>query len=119
MATRKARPRSWSDEDKEQVTGLLRSFSEAPEVCAVMDCEEADLDALCKAAFGRSFEEYRDRQQSVGRALLNKAMMDSAISGTPKSIELMMRKYGDLDPVVIRHERRAAAKAAPAEKLEL
>lgn len=119
MAVMRKRPAPWSDDDKEQVTGLLRSFSDAKEVCAVMDCAEGDLDTLCKEAFGRSFDEYKDRQWSVGRALLNKAMMDSAIAGTPKSIELMMRKYGDLDPVVIRHERAAAKKAEPEEKLEL
>lgn len=119
MATRRKKPEPWSDEGKEQVTGLLRSFSGADEVCAVMGCATADLDALCKAAFGMSFDAYKDQQWAVGRALLNKAMMDSALSGTPKSIELMMRKYGDLDPVVIRHERKAAEKAEPKEKLEL
>lgn len=119
MATRRKKPELWSDEGKEQVTGLLRSFSGAAEVCAVMECAEADLDVLCKSAFGCGFEAYKDRQWAVGRALLNKAMMDSAISGTPKSIELMMRKYGDLDPVVIRHERKAKEKAEPKEKLEL
>lgn len=119
MATRRKRPDPWSEDDAEQVTGLLRSFSGPKEVCAVMDCAEADLDALCRAAFGRSFDAYKDQQWAVGRALLNKAMMDSAISGTPKSIELMMRKYGDLDPVVIRHERKEAAKAEKTEKLEL
>jgi hypothetical protein len=117
MAARKS-PKPWSDDDKEQVRGLLRSFSADAEVCAVMDCEPRDLDGLCRAAFGKGFEAYQRQQQAVGRALLNKAMMDSAISGTPKSIELMMRKYGDLDPVAAR-QARAAKKGEPAEKLEL
>ena len=89
----------WTDDDADQVRGLLMQFNGADEVCAVMDCEPADLDALCIGAFGGGFEETRAKFAAMGRAMLRKELMMQALNGNPKALDMMAREQLGMGPV--------------------
>lgn len=110
--------RTWSDEDVENVKGLLTSGSGADEVCAVTDCEPADLDRLCRAAFGRDFEGTRKRFQTMGHAMFNKSLFEAACGGNTKAMDMYARTCMGYDPVSA-HGKSARTEAAPRRRLEL
>lgn len=89
----------WSEDDVENVKGLLTSGSGADEVCAVTDCKPSDLDRLCKAAFGRDFDGTRKRFQTMGHAMFNKALFEAACGGNAKAMDMYARTCMGYDPV--------------------
>lgn len=82
----------WTDEQKDQVRGLLTRFCDAAEVCAVMDCATDDLDGLCRDAFGADFKSTMDRFSAQGRALLKKAQFDLAVNGDRGMLQVLGRE---------------------------
>lgn len=82
----------WTDEQKDQVRGLLTRFCDAAEVCAVMDCSADDLDGLARDAFGADFKATMDRFAAQGRALLKKAQFDLAVNGDRGMLQVLGRE---------------------------
>ena len=105
----------WTEEEAGKVVKMLRSFNDADAVAAVMDVPVADLDTLCKEAFGSTFEEVRAKQSSVGRAELRGVLLDQALNGNAKALDMLAREQLDMDPV----KRRTAAPKKPAKQLEM
>ena len=89
----------WSSNDAEQVRGLLMQFNGPAEVCAVLDCEPADLDGLCLDAFGLDFEGAREKFACMGRAMLRKELMMQALNGNPKALDMLAREQLGMGPV--------------------
>ena len=109
----------WSDEDIENVKGLLESGNGADEVCAVMDCEEKDLDRLCKAAFGRDFAATEKKYGLVGLAKVRMSRFKlGTVDGNPKMLEICSRTLGDYDPIST-HGKAKSVPSKPDKKLEL
>lgn len=109
--------RKWTQDEADQVRGLLQSYNDADAVCAVMDCKPEELDGLCRGAFGLGFEDAAHKYACIGDALLRKTLMQTALDGNPKSLDTMARKRLGTDPVASR--RKAAKDADQGEKLEL
>ena len=109
--------REWSDDDVENVKGLLTSGSGADEVCAVTGCEKRDLDKLCGKAFGRTFEDTKSRFNVVGRAMFNKALFEAACGGNAKAMDMYARTCMGYDPVSA--HGRSARGEPKTERLEL
>ena len=89
----------WTPQDAEQVRGLLMQFNGAEEVCAVLDCDPADLDGLCLDAFGLDFERARSKFSAMGRAMLRKELMMQALGGNPKALDMLAREHLGMGPV--------------------
>ena len=102
----------WSEKDIEQVRGLLMQFNGPDEVCAVLGCEPADLDALCLDAFGLDFEGARTKFAAMGRAMLRKELMMQALNGNPKALDMLAREQLGMGPVELRGKASAAQEAA-------
>ncbi len=109
----------WSEEDIENVKGLLTSGSGADEVCAVTDCRVADLDRLCKKAFGRDFSETKQRFQTVGHAMFNKSLFEAACAGNAKAMDMYARTVMGFSPGPPGRRKAEHAEPEPREKLEL
>ena len=109
----------WSDEDVENVRGLLTSGSGADEVCAVTGCEKKDLDRLCKKAFGRTFEDTKARFNVIGRAMFNKALFEAACAGNAKAMDMYARTVMGFSPGPPGRRKAEQAEPEPREKLEL
>lgn len=119
MTTSRSRA-AWSEEDAENVRGLLTSGSGADEVCAVTGCEPADLDRLCREAFGQGFEDTARRFQTVGHAMFNKALFEAACGGNSKAMDMYARTRMGYDPVASHgRARRDDGAAQGGERLEL
>ena len=110
--------REWSDEEKEDVKGLLESGSGAEEVCAVMDCEKKDLNRLCKAAFGLDFASTDRKYKLVGRAKLRASVYKSALDQNTKAQDMCMRTINGYDPIST-HGKAKSVPSKPEKKLEL
>lgn len=109
----------WSDEDVENVKGLLTSGSGADEVCAVTGCEKKDLDRLCKKAFGRTFEDTKARFNVIGRAMFNKALFEAACAGNAKAMDMYARTVMGFSPGPPGRRKAEQVEPEPREKLEL
>jgi hypothetical protein len=64
---------TWDDSQAERAAELLRQFNGREEVCAVLECADDDLDALCRDAFGMGFDEASAHFAAQGRAGLCRA----------------------------------------------
>lgn len=107
--------REWTDEEKEDVKGLLESGSGAEEVCAVMDCARKDLDHLCKAAFGLDFASTDRKYKLVGRAKLRASVYKSALDQNIKAQDMCMRNLDGYDPI----STHGKAQSVPSRKKKL
>lgn len=107
--------REWTDEDVENVKGLLTSGSGADEVCAVTGCEKKDLDKLCMKAFGRTFEDTKTRFNVMGRAMFNKALFEAACGGNAKAMDMYARTCMGYDPI----STHGKAQSVPSKKKKL
>lgn len=94
---------AWTPEEAEQVQGILSQFNGAPEVCAIMGCDVADLDALCEQAFGMSFERAKETFAAQGRALVRKAIFAAAMEGNTKALDMLAREQLGMGAVEIRN----------------
>lgn len=93
----------WDEGEAEQVRGLLTQFNDAAEVCAVMGCDIADLDTLCIGAFGMSFELSKKTFAAQGRAMLRRSLMQQALEGNMKALDMLSREQLGMGAVEIRH----------------
>lgn len=100
---------AWTEEDVQQVVGLLTTFNGADEVCAVLGCAKDGLDALSHAAFGMPFADAEEVFHSQGRAMVRKALFDQAMDGSAKALEMLAREQLGMGPVETR--KRVTAKA--------
>lgn len=89
----------WSSQDAEQVRGLLMQFNGPEEVCAVLGCDQADLDELSIGAFGIGFAKAREKFAAMGRAMLRKELMMQALNGNPKALDMLAREQLGMGPV--------------------
>ena len=105
MGARKAPLKRWSDEEKKQVEGLLTSFNGDREtVCAVIDCSDGDLDALCLDAFGIDFDACVHKYELIGKARLKSALFKSAEGGNAKAIDMLAREHLDMGATLTRKQ---------------
>lgn len=107
--------REWTDDDVENVKGLLTSGSGADEVCAVTGCEKKELDQLCKKAFGRTFEDTKTRFNVMGRAMFNEALFEAACGGNAKAMDMYARTCMGYDPI----STHGKAQSVPSRKKKL
>ena len=109
-----ARPQPWTEEQARTVENMLECFNDAEEVCAVMGCRKADLNWLCRQAFGVAFSVVRDKHHTIGRSLLRRAMFNAAIDGNAKALDTLAREHLGTGPVETRRRQAAKAKAEQA-----
>ena len=100
----------WTEDEVQQVVGLLTTFSGADEVCAVLGCRKSQLDKLSRAAFGMRFELARKKFSDQGRAMVRKALFEQAIEGSAKALDMIAREQLGMGPVETR--KRAEAEQA-------
>ncbi|MBO7685572.1 MAG: hypothetical protein J6V72_04270 [Kiritimatiellae bacterium] len=105
----------WSEQDAEQVRGLLMQFNGAEEVCAVLGCEECDLDGLSMGAFGLDFKSAKEKFAATGRAMLRKELMMQALNGNPKALDMLAREQLGMGPV----EQRAKHEDQPKQEAKV
>lgn len=103
----------WDDEQRAQVEGLLTAFNGDREtVCAVMGCQDEDLDNICLETWGIDFEAAVHKFELIGRARLRSALFKSAVNGNAKAIDLLSREHLDMGATLTRKakaEREAEA----------
>lgn len=99
----------WNEQEAAQVEGLLVQFNGAAEVCAVMKCDVADLDALCLDAFGMTFQTTKETFAAQGRALLRRSLFTQALEGNVKALDMLAREH--LGTGTRRKEREGSADA--------
>lgn len=103
----------WTNETKDKVESLLTQFCTPDEVCAVIGCDQADLDTLSRDAFGEDFAAVAERFAAVGRARLREAQAKLALSGDRAMLQVMGREYlGQESTVYKPKERKAEDKKA-------
>ena len=107
------RPTPWTDDEREQVIGILTSFNGADEVCAVMGCEVADLDRRCYQSFGEPFADLMERYHTVGRVKVRQALFDSAMHGNAKALDTLAREQLGIGPVEMRRKLSDAGSDKP------
>lgn len=105
----------WTPEESDKVLVLLRAFNDAEAVAAVMGVPVGDLDTLCREAFGADFESTSAKEQAVGRAELRRVLLEQALGGNAKALDMLARDQLNMDPV----KRRTAAPKKPAKQLEM
>lgn len=109
----------WDEDEAAQVEGLLTQFNGASEVCAVMGCQEKDLDALCKQAFNLTFEQTREHFAAQGRALVRRALMSEAMGGNMKAIDMLAREYLGMSPSDNKQNRKGTETTVRVTPLEV
>ena len=82
----------WDEHEADNVRGLLTQFNGAEEVCAVMGCEESQLDGLCLDAFQMDFATARATFSAQGRAMVRKTLMQQALDGNMKALDMLARE---------------------------
>ncbi len=96
---------SWDEGQAKQVEGLLTAFNGDREtVCAVMDCADGDLDALCMDAFGIDFDACVHKFELIGKARLKSALFKSAEGGNAKAIDMLAREHLDMGATLTRKQ---------------
>lgn len=109
----------WTEEQAGQARGLLTQFNGAAEVCAVLGCDEGDLDALCLAAFGADFERSMAMFQAQGRAMLRRQQFALAMEGDRAMLQTLGRQHLGQDPFKDHARARAAREADEDEGAEV
>ncbi len=89
----------WDERQQRNVAELLRQFNGADEVCAVTGCSPEELDAFSEDAFKCSFEEARSVFAAQGRAMVRQAIMQQALDGNMKAIDMICRDQMGMGPV--------------------
>lgn len=82
----------WDGQQADNVRGLLTQFNGAEEVCAVMGCEEGELDGLCLAAFSMDFATAKATFSAQGRAMVRRTLMQQALDGNMKALDMLARE---------------------------
>jgi hypothetical protein len=93
---------AWSPDEVAQVATLLRTFNGADEVCACLKCNPDELDDLCIAAFGVPFEQAQTVFAAIGRAELRQVLMQQAIDGNMKALDMLARSELGMGAVEVR-----------------
>ena len=101
---------SWSDEEVTEVAGLLRTFNGADEVCACLNCSPDDLDDLCLDAFNVPFEQAQMVFAAIGRSELRQKLMNEALSGNTRALEMLAREQLGMGAVEVRARQIAKDK---------
>lgn len=119
MASKRQRrhPDPWTDEQAEQVRGVLKAGSDAETVCALTDADPADLDWLCEQAFGMGFDAADRKFKLIGTALMNRSLFEAACDGNARSTDIWLRLNKGFSPLSAKQPRQE--KKEPTEKLEL
>ncbi len=89
----------WDEKQKVTVSELLRQFNDADEVCAVTGCSPDDLDAFSQDAFNCTFEQAKSVFAAQGRAMVRQALMQQAMEGNIKAIDMLARAQLGMGPV--------------------
>ena len=84
---------TWDDSQAERAAALLRQFNGREEVCAVLECADADLDTLCEDAFGMGFDEASAHFAAQGRAALRDAQISAALDGDRSMLLALGKQY--------------------------
>lgn len=92
----------WSKEEVDEVANLLRTFNGADEVCARMNCAPDELDDMCLDAFKVPFEQARVVFAAIGRSELRQTLMDKALSGDMKALDMLARSELGMGAVEVR-----------------
>lgn len=86
-------PEPWTPEQVKRVESLLKSFQNEPEdVCACLDCKKADLNYLCRQAFGLTFAQAVAKYGRQGKCEYWEAVRRAAIAEKPHNESL--KTYG-------------------------
>lgn len=106
----------WDEQQADNVRGLLTQFNGAEEVCAVMGCEESQLDCLCIAAFHMDFATAKATFSAQGRAMVRRTLMQQALDGNMKALDMLAREQLGMGAVetrrrVIQSDEEAKADA--------
>lgn len=89
----------WDERQQKNVAELLRQFNGADEVCAVTGCSPEELDELSMEAFKCSFEQARSAFAAQGRAMVRQSLMQQALDGNMKAIDMICRNEMGMGPV--------------------
>lgn len=89
----------WDERQQKNVAELLRQFNGADEVCAVTGCSPEELDAFSMDAFKCTFEEARSVFAAQGRAMVRQALMQQALDGDMRAIDMICRSEMGMGPV--------------------
>lgn len=95
----------WTDEQIDTVKNLLMNFNGASEVCAVLSCSADELDLYCLHAFNMDFNTTKDFYAARGRAALRQTLMDEALDGNVKALDMLAREQLGMGAVEIRKNR--------------
>ena len=82
----------WDEQQADNVRGLLTQFNGAEEVCAVMGCEESQLDGLCIASLHMDFATAKATFSAQGRAMVRRTLMQQALDGNIKALDMLARE---------------------------
>lgn len=93
---------AWTEEEVQQVVGLLTTFNGADEVCAVTGCDKSELDEFSRAAFDMDFETAKEHHHAQGRAMVRKALFEQALEGSAKALDMLARDQLKMGPVETR-----------------
>ena len=102
----------WDEKQKKNVAELLRQFTGPDEVCAVTGCSPEELDALSQDAFKCTFEEARSVFAAQGRAMVRQALMQQALDGDMRAIDMICRDQMGMGPVESRARNIAKTEEA-------
>jgi hypothetical protein len=97
----------WDEKQQRNVADLLRQFNGADEVCAVTGCSPEELDDLSMEAFKCSFEQARSVFAAQGRAMVRQSLMQQALDGNMKAIDMICRNEMGMGPVESRARNMA------------
>lgn len=89
----------WDERQQKNVAELLRQFNGADEVCAVTGCSPDELDSFSMDAFKCTFEEARSVFAAQGRAMVRQALMQQALDGDMRAIDMICRSEMGMGPV--------------------
>lgn len=95
----------WTDEQIDTVKNLLMNFNGASEVCAVVSCSADELDLYCLHAFDMDFNATKEFYAARGRAALRQALMDEALDGNMKALDMLAREQLGMGAVEIRRSK--------------
>lgn len=94
--------KKWNEEQVAEVASLLRTFNGADEVCACLKCNPDDLDDLCIDAFGVPFTQAQMVFAAIGRAELRQVLMQQALDGNIKALDMLARAELGMGAVEVR-----------------
>ena len=109
----------WTEQETDKVRALLTQFNGLDEVCAVMGCDPSDLDELSLEAFGMAFEPARAKFAAIGRSILRKELMEQALDGNAKALDMLAREQLGIGPVELRAKSSDVATVPSGEEVQL